>query len=144
MTTDEIKRILQNFVPYGDDDLENDNESYLYDLTEKLQKNNDAENAFDDIFRLLENYPEADFGSPGPLVHTLELFRGKYETRLLDSLSRKPTTLTVWMLNRIINSASSSEREMYTGVMRDLLNDPQLKVNIHEAIIDFLKFQGAS
>lgn len=65
MTTDEIKRLLQDFRPFGNNDFDNDNESYFYQLTEDLKKNQDAVRAFDDVFSLLERYAEADFGRQG-------------------------------------------------------------------------------
>ncbi len=65
---------------------------------------------------MVEKYPHADFGSPGPLVHTLERYAGKYELYLYESLQRRPTSLTVWMLNRIINAEKEPDRK------RDLIN----------------------
>jgi hypothetical protein len=45
----------------------------------------------------------SDLGSPGPLVHALEACSG-FEPFLKASLHRKPTSLSVWMINRILNS----------------------------------------
>lgn len=70
----------------------------------------------------MEAHEEVDFGVPGALVHLLERFycRG-YEGLLLESIGRKPTSHTVWMLNRLINgSRNSEERVKYLGVMRDV------------------------
>jgi len=43
------------------------------------------ESAIQEMFRLMERMPDAELGSPGPLVHTLEAILG-YETYLVDSL----------------------------------------------------------
>lgn len=51
----------------------------------------------------MERYPDADFGSPGPLVHALESPGVDYQGELQLSLLRRPTPLTAWMYNRIIN-----------------------------------------
>src|SRR5258706_1872315 len=56
------------------------------------------------ILRFMEEHPGLDYGMPGPLVHFIEEFYLKgYEERLIESVARKPTMLTVWMLNRVLN-----------------------------------------
>ncbi len=55
------------------------------------------------LYSLMERLDEADLGSPGPLVHTLEACSG-YRPLLAESLRRKPSPLTVWMANRVLNS----------------------------------------
>jgi hypothetical protein len=47
--------------------------------------------------------PAGDLGTPGPMVHALEKLRG-YEPLLIESVQRFPTPLTVWMVNRIMNT----------------------------------------
>jgi hypothetical protein len=62
------------------------------------------------IMRFMEGHPATDFGAPGPLVHFVERFYRKgYEEKLVESVQRKPTSLTVWMLNRIINGTQASD-----------------------------------
>jgi hypothetical protein len=59
------------------------------------------------ILKFIEGHQTLDFGSPGPLVHYVERFYGNgYEQRLIESLERKPTTLTTWMLNRVVNGTN--------------------------------------
>ena len=60
------------------------------------------------IFALIERFPNADLGSPGPLVHELES-TGDYQQELRSSLRRLPTVLTLWIVNRILNSRRASE-----------------------------------
>jgi hypothetical protein len=71
------------------------------------------------ILRFMEAHPVWDYGMPGPLVHFVERFYGKgYEQRLIDSIDRKPTFHTVWMLNRIINGQKTPEtRKLFIDVM---------------------------
>jgi hypothetical protein len=60
-----------------------------------------------EILRFMEANPDADFGSPGPLVHFVEEFQGHgYETALVESINRQAASHTVWMLNRVINGAT--------------------------------------
>jgi hypothetical protein len=55
------------------------------------------------MFRTMERLDGVELGTPGPLVHTLETWRGGYEKLLAESARRKPTSLSVWMVNRILN-----------------------------------------
>src|SRR6516162_9704915 len=76
-----------------------------YRLTEKWEAEPDSYKAVDPVLSFLEEHPDVDVGSPGPLVHFVEQFSGeKYEAKLLKSVHRKPTAHTLWMLNRVINS----------------------------------------
>ena len=60
------------------------------------------------ILRFMEEHPPIDFGMPGTLVHFVERFYGKgYEEKLVESVRRKPTSVTVWMLNRVINGTKA-------------------------------------
>jgi hypothetical protein len=104
MTTDQIIQTLDGFIPFAEDDPENDNEKFLANLMDELQTKPDFERVINPIFQLIEKYPHADFGSPVPLIHTLESKSGSYEDCLQQSLNRRPTPLIVWMLNRLINA----------------------------------------
>jgi hypothetical protein len=111
MNIEEIIRIITDFSPIDEADLNYDNESYFYDIMDQLEISDSYEMAIDPIFCMMEKYPHLDFGSPGPLVHTLEKFKGRYEDKLFKSLNRKPTPLTVWMLNRMINGEKNSKQK---------------------------------
>lgn len=64
----------------------------------------------DDVLSFMESHQDVEYGAPGPLVHFVESFFGRgYEDKLVLSVSRKPTQMTVWMLNRVINGAESSD-----------------------------------
>jgi len=78
----------------------------------------------DPILAFMEAYPEIDFGAPGPLVHFVESFHGRgYEERLAASLQRKPTSMTAWMLNRLINGTQLVEsRRGWIAMMRSAGN----------------------
>ncbi|MCW3463954.1 hypothetical protein [Chitinophaga nivalis] len=143
MTTDQIIEIFEKFVPFDEMDAENDNILFLYELTDLLVANGDGEKAIAPIFQMMEKYPEVDFGSPGPLVHTIEKFRGSYEIYLYESLQRKPTSLTVWMLNRIINSENEPGRKSdLIEMLRSLLESPVINDETRESIQGFINFQS--
>src|SRR5260221_9759822 len=62
------------------------------------------------ILRFIEEHPYIEFGTPGALVHFMEKFYGRgYERELVESVKRRPTLSTVWMLNRVINGTKAPE-----------------------------------
>ncbi|MDP1919470.1 MAG: folylpolyglutamate synthase/dihydrofolate synthase family protein [Myxococcales bacterium] len=61
------------------------------------------------VFALLERFPDAEFGTPGALIHEVER-RGGFEDELQASLSRQPTFLTVSMVNRLMNLTDEPSR----------------------------------
>jgi hypothetical protein len=69
----------------------------LYEIFEGFGSLAGRERAIGPIFELLERFPDADFGSPGPLVHELEAMDG-YQVFLRESIRRRPTATTVWMV----------------------------------------------
>lgn len=105
MEIEEIIKTLSEFAPFPEDDPVNDNETLLSNLMDQWKNTSNRQKAIPAIFHLIEKYPHTDFGSPGPLVHALEA-EGvqQYEGVLQISLLRKPTPLTLWMYNRIINA----------------------------------------
>ena len=93
-----------------------------YQLTEELSNLPDGLDAIDPILKLMERNPDFDFGCPGPLVHFVETFYKKgYEDRLCISIRRRPTPLTLWMLNRIINGCEANSKSRYVGLLDEVL-----------------------
>ena len=105
MNIQDIIKTLNEFTPFPEDDPVNDNKSFLSGLMDSWVELNDREKAIPSIFQLMEKFPHADLGSPGPLVHSLESGGPKlYEGELHKSLLRRPTPLSLWMYNRIMNA----------------------------------------
>ena len=67
----------------------------------------------DDMFELMERLDGVDLGSPGPLVHALESTGAAYEPGLEASVRRKPSPLSVWMVNRILNTDRPDRRHWF-------------------------------
>jgi hypothetical protein len=81
---------------------------------------------FPRIFYIFETYPDADFGTPGPLVHLLEKHPGAYENELEDSLQRRPSPHPVWMLNRILNLHLTPERRRHLlNLLQSVIANPR-------------------
>jgi hypothetical protein len=51
--------------------------------------------------------------------------RGQYESELIKSIRRRPTHLTVWMVNRILNATRAPEpRQVYLDLLRFAATHP--------------------
>jgi hypothetical protein len=113
----------------------------LYDLCDLLREEPYPSEVIPYIFRFFERYPEADFGSPGPLVHFLEAQR-EYQGALIASIRRRPMLNTVLMVNRILNSKLSMERrEFFLDLLLSVLTNPQSDECVNEVAELLLKRQ---
>lgn len=93
----------------------------LYQITDDLKKLEQPEAAVEAVFRFIENHPDDDLGSPGPLVHFVEQVPSPgYEEKLVASLRRRPTPHSVWMLNRVLNGLQPDRRPPYADLMKEL------------------------
>ncbi len=96
---------------------------------------------FPEFFRLMERLALSDLGSPGPLVHTMEKHIGLYEDLLEDSIKRKPTMLSLWMVNRIAN-ASSDDRGHWIALLRAATTHANASEEAREQASAFLRHQN--
>jgi hypothetical protein len=87
----------------------------------------------------MERLDEADLGSPGPIVHTLEAWDG-YRMPLTESLRRKPTPLTVWMANRVLNS-DPPDIPHWLALLRNAASHPAASSQAQVDARDFLEYQ---
>jgi hypothetical protein len=87
LITENVIVELEKFAPSD----EPENVGRLYDIFDQLQALAPALRSpvIPAILGLIERYPEAELGSPGPLVHELEAIPG-YESYLRDSVVRQP------------------------------------------------------
>jgi hypothetical protein len=94
------------------------------------------------MFRAMERSPDADLGSPGPLVHAIEsLPVERYEPELVESVRRRPMYLNLWMVNRILNGTSDRRhREKLLELLRGVLSCPW-SAEVGEIAAGFLEFQ---
>lgn len=116
-------------------------DEFLYDcqdVVEELISVEDGQDAIEPILSLFEKHEEADFGSPGPLVHYLEKFYKKgYESKLISSLRRKPTAHTLWMFNRILNSLEGDEKTNALNFLDELIESGQMSSEVLEEALNF-------
>ncbi len=102
--------------------------------------------AVEPILRFMEEHRSIEFGMPGALVHFVERFhRNGYEEKLLDSISRRPTRHTVWMLNRVINGTSEpATKQRLITAMAHARSNPLVDSNALNQIQRFLERLGMS
>jgi hypothetical protein len=132
---------LHSFEPSRDD---TDNLYRLYRLFQDFRSLPDRHRVAPAMFSLLERSPDAEFGSPGPLDHELEAIPG-YLALLRDSVRRQPTHLTVWMVNRLLNTnLPSDQRESWLSELRGALEHPLVSEQTRGLAEDFLEHQRAN
>jgi hypothetical protein len=112
-------------------------------LVEDLKKEPGCFDAIEPILWCMEKHSGLEFGSPGPLVHFLESFYGKgYEQKLIESIQRKPTTHTVWMLNRVINGAKNfDEKRRLLEILKAVERYSTADIEAKREAAEFLKEQ---
>ena len=125
-----------------DDTNEDEMMEEVQNLTVELSKNSDSHLACAAMISLLERHPNADFGGPGAIVHTIEDHIGKYESLLFDSLSRQPTEYTVMLLQRMINGEKDTGRcaellKLFKNCAKHPKADKQVKYSVKE----YLKYR---
>jgi hypothetical protein len=116
----------------------------LAELLNLLAQNPDGYQACGALLALAERHPQVEFGAPGQLVHTLETYRGHYEPLLLASLERRPTATTIWLLNRLLNGAEGSERQLLIAQLKSLLTHPAADEQAQAIAQDFYCFQTSA
>lgn len=94
------------------------------------------------LFRFMERLEHCDLGSPGPVVHTLEALPS-YAMHLTESVLRKPTALTVWMVSRLAN-AEGPECAEWLALLRSVRSSPLASEEVRKEAAECLEFQNAA
>lgn len=133
---EELLREIEQLV--GSDDFE-------YEMEERMNRIEAEGGGFeivDELIRIMERHPLDDFGMPGAMVHFIERFDPEYEPILVDSIKRRPSLHTVWMLNRCINAGD--HRDEYIGILEEVANHDAVEKVIRDSAKEFLDFQRKS
>ena len=139
-SVDDLLSDLQAFAP-SDDGA--DNVHGLNELLAGFGALPGCERVAPALLALLERHPQADFGTPGPLVHALESQAG-YRDLLAASLERQPTELTAWMANRLLNSKlPRDERNEWLKRLTAVTSHPKAAAGVRDSAIRFLDFQAS-
>lgn len=92
------------------------------------------------VFEFMEANAALDYGVPGALVHLVEeLADAPYEAELLASIARRPTSHTLWMLNRVINGTRTAKRTKLIAAMRVAGTHPHADDEAKKNAAKFLK-----
>ena len=120
-----------------------DGHEQLHELTEELMALPQPERAIRALFDVMERMPDADLGSPGPLVHTLERMLGHYERELVESIKRRPSPTAIWMVNRILNATRVPEqRRFYIDLLRFAAEHPKAPESARYEAQHFIEYQS--
>lgn len=123
---------LESFDFNGDADFR------LNLLATEIEKHPEGAKLVSAILSLFERFPHEDFGMPGPLVHVAEHFYRKgYEDELLVSLRRFPTSLTIWLANRIVN-AKDVNSSRFLELLKQVSERSDLDENLREEARNFI------
>jgi hypothetical protein len=125
------------------DDFYNEAEGLckLYSITDELLQQSNPERAIPVLFAVMERMPDADLGSPGPLVHTLEKIKN-YESELVASLHRAPCPLSVWIVNRILNATKNPEqRDAWLNLLNFVATNPAATLATKQQALEIIKYQ---
>jgi hypothetical protein len=106
--------------------------------------------AVEPVLEFMERHPEIDYGTPGPLVSFIESDfragrdeRSAYQKLVVQSVERKPTAHTLWLLNRLINVAGEpAARASLLGTMQNALKNPAADAAAKEEAQSFLDYQA--
>lgn len=117
----------------------------LRGLTHELMTHQQPERAIPAMFAVMERMPVTEMGTPGPLVHTLEQMRGRYEQELVESVKRQPANLSVWMVNRILNGTRDSEqRQTYLDLLQIAAKHSKAPETVRHEAERFIRVQNRS
>jgi len=137
-TVNDVIASLKAFVPTGD---ESQDVGTLYDILDGFEEMQGRSRAVRTMFGVLERFPSADLGAPGPIVHELEAIPG-FEGSLRASVRRRPTPSTVWMVNRVLNSELTPiQRRTWLTILRSVIRHPAATVSLKQQAKAFLAHQ---
>ena len=121
--------------------VESDGDDRLRAICAEVAERNDVAQWAPLLYSLMERLDEIDLGSPGPIVHVLEAWDG-YGRLLAESLHRKPTSLTVWMVNRVLN-IDPPDAPKWLDLLSSAQSHPAAASAAQAQARDFLEYQAA-
>jgi hypothetical protein len=139
--TKSIDAIISGLDRFDPDDINSNTEDRLCRLLKGFDGLADRKRSLPSMFALLEKYPEAYWGAPGPLVRAIEGIPG-YEPELRKSLLRFPTPSTLWLANRILNVENRRrQRESWLRMLRAARKHPRATSYVKRDVRAFLDHQ---
>ena len=129
-----IKEKIQNLVLSIPENINKVNE-----LCEELKSNNHPKELLEDLFIVLEKNPHFNFGMPGNLVRAIEKHYKEpgYQDYIIKSIERIPTEYNLWLLQRLLNTFETDEKEIGVIIFRKILKETT-DAGIKEMLEDFM------
>ena len=112
----------------------------LGELCDEMRAANDPAVCVPIMFQTMERLDGAELGDPGPLVHTIETSRRRYEELLAESVWRKPTPLSVWMVNRILNTGPP-DAAAWMALLQVVAENPAASESTKRDAAHFVEYQ---
>ena len=142
--TRSVSDIIAELGAFTAMDDENADVQRLDEITDGLASIDDASVALPALFGVLERHADCELGVPGPIVHTIEAI-GDHTDELLASITRVPTTLSVWMVNRLLNFDLPHDlRKSLISTLTRVSIDDSVADNIRDSANESLEFQRRS
>ena len=93
----------------------------------------------EDLFIVLEKNPHFNFGMPGNLVRAIEKHYKEpgYQDYIIKSIERIPTEYNLWLLQRLLNTFETDEKEIGVIIFRKILKETT-DAGIKEMLEDFM------
>ena len=131
----EIAKIEESIDEYDEVDT-----LVMYDSINAITDAGYKSEAVEPLLQLFERHPTAYFGTPGAIVDFIEQFEGEYENSLAASVKRTPTSTTVWMLNRCVNTGKHTDEFM--DILKEITGRIDVGKGIKESAKEFVDFQA--
>ena len=129
--------MLDEIIKKMEAQIDTDDFEYIQEeCMSEIEKKDLGLSAVEPLLQFIERHPVSDFGMPGEIVHYIESLEG-YEDKLVDSINRRPTLHTVWMVNRIKNTGENYEK--YTKILNGVLECKDIEDEIKESVKQFLE-----
>ena len=143
-STQEIIAELNAFQPSDfEEDWLGEGWEHLYTVCAELADTLHPEHGAEALFALFERLEGKNLGSPGPIVQTLEKL-ADYQTDLIVAMQRQPTTYSVWMVNRVLNTPLTPElRRYWLDLLRAALSHPSASEATKADAERFIEYQNS-
>lgn len=139
-----MSKIAQALDALHASDPSGDLVSELDELLAHVGPSDTNDDSFRSAFRFFERHAACDLGSPGPLVHWLEKSFPRYIDALVESVNRRPTEYTLWMVNRILNAnVNAQARSALVAALRSASLRTDVESSTSTSARDFLKAQAS-
>lgn len=137
-TVENVVAELNEFVTQDDEYADIDR---LTEITDGLAELPGSSAALPALFGVLERHPNSDLGAPGPVVHCIESIGG-HVPELSASIKRAPVDLTVWMVNRLLNSDLDADtRSSLLAALEVVARDESASQSVRDSARGFLGHQ---